>query len=109
MSDYRNTCAEFAVIFMMKRMVMRRPALPGTRWEDVPDDWRCPECAQKKANIHCWTNPFFTGSMHIIIIGSGVAGVSFAEKYRSLLTDDEITLITEKMMVITRGLCFPWL
>ena len=17
---------------------------PGTRWEDVPDDWRCPEC-----------------------------------------------------------------
>ena len=17
---------------------------PGTRWEDIPDDWRCPEC-----------------------------------------------------------------
>ncbi len=34
--------------------------------------------------------------MHIIIIGSGVAGVSFAEKYRSLSTDDEITLITRE-------------
>ncbi len=32
--------------------------------------------------------------MHIIIIGSGIAGVSFAEKYRSYSTDDEITLIT---------------
>ena len=34
--------------------------------------------------------------MHIIIIGSGVAGVSFAEKYRSFSTDDEITLITRE-------------
>ncbi len=34
--------------------------------------------------------------MHIIIIGSGIAGVSFAEKYRSFSTDDEITLITRE-------------
>jgi len=34
--------------------------------------------------------------MHIIITGSGVAGVSFAEKYRSFSTDDEITLITRE-------------
>ncbi|WP_262965713.1 NAD(P)/FAD-dependent oxidoreductase [Methylobacter psychrophilus] len=32
--------------------------------------------------------------MRIIIIGSGIAGVSFAEKCRSYSTDDEITLIT---------------
>lgn len=32
--------------------------------------------------------------MQIIIIGSGVAGVSFAEKYRTLSADDDITLIT---------------
>jgi NAD(P)H-nitrite reductase large subunit len=32
--------------------------------------------------------------MRIIIIGSGVAGVSFAEKYRSLSSDAEITLLT---------------
>ncbi len=34
--------------------------------------------------------------MQVIIIGSGVAGVSFAEKYRSLSADDEITLITRE-------------
>lgn len=22
---------------------------PGTRWADVPDDWRCPECNVGKA------------------------------------------------------------
>jgi NAD(P)H-nitrite reductase large subunit len=34
--------------------------------------------------------------MKIVIIGSGVAGVSFAEKYRSLSPDDTITLITRE-------------
>ena len=34
--------------------------------------------------------------MQIIIIGSGIAGVSFAEKYRSHSADDEITLITRE-------------
>jgi len=34
--------------------------------------------------------------MHIIIIGSGVAGVSFAEKFRSHSIDDDITLITKE-------------
>lgn len=22
---------------------------PGTRWEDVPDDWSCPECSATKS------------------------------------------------------------
>jgi NAD(P)H-nitrite reductase large subunit len=34
--------------------------------------------------------------MHIVIIGSGVAGVSFAEKYRTLSADDDITLVTRE-------------
>ncbi len=34
--------------------------------------------------------------MQIVIIGSGVAGVSFAEKYRSLSADDDITLVTRE-------------
>ena len=24
---------------------------PGTRWEDVPDDWRCPECNVGKGDF----------------------------------------------------------
>ncbi len=23
----------------------------GTRWEDVPDDWRCPECRVDKSDF----------------------------------------------------------
>lgn len=34
--------------------------------------------------------------MHIIIIGSGIAGVTFAEKFRDLSPDDEITLLTKE-------------
>jgi NAD(P)H-nitrite reductase large subunit len=34
--------------------------------------------------------------MQIIIIGSGVAGVSFAEKFRNLSVDDDITLVTRE-------------
>jgi rubredoxin len=24
---------------------------PGTRWEDVPDDWQCPECGASKSDF----------------------------------------------------------
>ncbi|MDQ0751898.1 rubredoxin [Streptomyces africanus] len=24
---------------------------PGTRWEDIPDDWECPECGAAKADF----------------------------------------------------------
>ena len=23
---------------------------PGTKWEDVPDDWMCPDCGASKAD-----------------------------------------------------------
>lgn len=24
---------------------------PGTRWEDIPEDWNCPECGVSKRNF----------------------------------------------------------
>lgn len=24
---------------------------PGTRWEDVPDDWECPDCGAQKSDF----------------------------------------------------------
>ena len=24
---------------------------PGTRWEDIPDDWKCPDCDGTKADF----------------------------------------------------------
>jgi len=26
--------------------------LPGTRWEDVPEDWLCPECGAMKSDFY---------------------------------------------------------
>jgi rubredoxin---NAD+ reductase len=25
---------------------------PGTRWEDIPDDWTCPDCGVSKADFN---------------------------------------------------------
>jgi rubredoxin-NAD+ reductase len=25
--------------------------VPGTRWEDVPDDWTCPDCGASKQDF----------------------------------------------------------
>lgn len=27
---------------------------PGTKWEDVPNDWECPVCGVKKGSIEDW-------------------------------------------------------
>ena len=24
---------------------------PGTRWADIPDDWRCPQCGTEKTDF----------------------------------------------------------
>lgn len=24
---------------------------PGTRWEDIPSDWKCPDCGMEKAEF----------------------------------------------------------
>jgi rubredoxin len=24
---------------------------PGTRWEDIPDDWKCPDCGTDKSEF----------------------------------------------------------
>ena len=34
--------------------------------------------------------------MRVIVIGSGVAGITFAEKYRALASDDQITVLTRE-------------
>lgn len=34
--------------------------------------------------------------MHVVIVGSGIAGITFAEKYRALVPDAKITLLTQE-------------
>ena len=27
---------------------------PGTRYDDIPDDWSCPDCGVTKADFYCF-------------------------------------------------------
>jgi rubredoxin len=27
---------------------------PGTRWEDLPEDWECPDCGMSKADFELY-------------------------------------------------------
>ena len=80
---------------------------PGTRFEDIPDDWYCPLCLVSKADFipleemaHATpdddTQATHKVSNHsdVMIIGSGYAGWQVAEAVRKQLPDAEITLIT---------------
>lgn len=31
---------------------------PGTKWEDIPDDWRCPDCGTEKSLFELVTIPY---------------------------------------------------
>ncbi|WP_162634819.1 FAD-dependent oxidoreductase [Pseudomonas putida] len=74
---------------------------PGTRWEDVPDDWYCPECGVGKADFDmrrmaedevaalppAQPDP-------VIILGSGLAGYTVARELRKLDTRVPIMIVT---------------
>lgn len=40
--------AKYAVTFMMKQRRSGNGIAPGTKWEDVPEDWVCPLCSVGK-------------------------------------------------------------
>ena len=79
---------------------------PGTKWEDVPDDWTCPDCGVGKedfelipgsqdedtsaaeADAESTTD---TNARSIVVIGSGLAGYGLV---RELRRKDEAVAIT---------------
>lgn len=78
---------------------------PGTRFEDIPDDWYCPLCLVSKSDFvllsdqpkpAASTAPIKTkvgGKDNIVIIGAGYAGWTLAEKIKAENPDAEISLI----------------
>jgi rubredoxin len=32
---------------------------PGTRWDDIPADWRCPDCGTAKAQFEMVEIPYY--------------------------------------------------
>ncbi|ATJ91826.1 rubredoxin [Acetobacter senegalensis] len=80
---------------------------PGTRFEDIPDDWYCPLCGVTKADFELYSPsspsaqqpivaPVITRSRtnSIVILGGGTAGWSVARKLRELDATVPITLVT---------------
>lgn len=78
---------------------------PGTRWEDVPDDWLCPDCGVGKADfemIEMKTEAVAEVVVEaeaekeppLVIIGSGYAGYNLAEALRQRTTEKEIVIFT---------------
>tara|TARA_B110000444_G_scaffold190401_1_gene179972 strand:+ start:139 stop:1572 length:1434 start_codon:yes stop_codon:yes gene_type:complete len=77
----------------------------GTKWEDVPEDWLCPDCGVGKedfeliAEVAVEQAPHHVDSTnHVqaptIIIGTGLAGYGLAREFRKLDSDTPLIMIT---------------
>ena len=76
---------------------------PGTRFEDIPDDWECPLCGVTKTDFELFERPEITVSDQpiqfnrepgIVVVGAGIAGWSTVEALRTLDTTVPITVVT---------------
>lgn len=94
--------------------------LPGTRYQDIPDDWQCPLCGMMKSDLRLipetptqvatsTRQPSKSsaaqcrgGSDYVVIVGAGIAGWSVAEAIRRRDPDRPILLITA-----CKGLVYP--
>ena len=76
---------------------------PGTRFEDIPDDWECPLCGVTKTDFELFEKPVinmveqsgtYSTQTGVVIVGAGIAGWSAVEAIRQLDQSISITLIT---------------
>ena len=78
---------------------------PGTKWEDIPEDWLCPDCQVTKADFEMLEitdeddenieAPVVEDDIEpVVIIGSGHAGYQLASALRSQSPNLSITLFT---------------
>ena len=83
---------------------------PGTKWEDVPEDWLCPDCGVGKEDFElieeAQADQTAEQTSHddepaadrepapVIIIGTGLAGYGVAKEFRKHDQDTPLILIT---------------
>ncbi|OUV68964.1 MAG: rubredoxin reductase [Cellvibrionales bacterium TMED122] len=82
---------------------------PGTKWEDVPDDWTCPDCGVGKDDFELIPGsdeggeradeadaavPTETNLRSVVVIGSGLAGYGLVRELRRKDEAVAITVIT---------------
>lgn len=82
--------------------------VPGTRFEDIPDDWSCPLCGVGKADFELYVpqarvaqagSPNHSAHSHraepgVVIVGAGAAGWQMARALRERDANVPITLVT---------------
>jgi rubredoxin-NAD+ reductase len=79
---------------------------PGTKWEDVPEDWLCPDCGVGKEDFerieespveqvpHHQEAEADTQHAPVVIIGTGLAGYGLAKEFRKHDDTTPLILIT---------------
>ena len=82
---------------------------PGTKWEDVPDDWTCPDCGVGKDDFELIPGsdqvddsadeaeaavPTEANLRSVIVIGSGLSGYGLVRELRRKDEAVSITVIT---------------
>ena len=79
---------------------------PGTRWEDVPDDWLCPECGVGKEDFRLLEEVSVDDAPHheepavdkvhapVVILGTGLSGYGLAKEFRKYDSETPLILIT---------------
>ena len=79
---------------------------PGTRWEDVPADWLCPDCGVGKEDFELLEEEEVQQTPHheepvvdkvhppVIILGTGLAGYGLAREFRKHDSETPLIMIT---------------
>lgn len=78
---------------------------PGTKWEDVPEEWLCPDCCVGKEDFEIIAGSESTpeeevaeeahaGDKPIVIIGSGLASYNLIKEFRKYDKETPVIMIT---------------
>jgi rubredoxin-NAD+ reductase len=77
---------------------------PGTKWEDVPEDWLCPDCGVGKDDFELLSDgaelapaaePLESNDKPgIVVLGTGMAAYGLVREFRKSDTQTKVTLVT---------------
>lgn len=79
---------------------------PGTKWENVPEDWLCPDCGVGKEDFELLEEAAVDETPHheeplvdtvhapVVILGTGLAGYGVAKEFRKHDSETPLILIT---------------